>query len=299
MHRIPDLLLDREKLLMKMRRWKWLFFVSLAISTFLITKKDFAKHAKEFIARIEINGVIDHSPELLEELQAIKENKNIKALIIYVDSPGGTTYAGEELYEAIKSIKKDKPVASVMGTVAASGGYMVALATDYIVARNMTITGSIGVLSQNYELVDLANKLGIKFENFKSSPLKASPNPFEKTSEQVKIAEQQVIKDSYDLFLKMLMESRKMTQAQALQVADGRIFIGKRAKTLNLIDQIGGEQEALLWLQKEKKLDDKLKVYNVSWEKPKNFLEGLSKYFDSAKIYNFLLNKPSIQAIAK
>ena len=291
MFKIADLLLDREILLRQVKKWKWMFFLSLLILLLSLGgKKDFVgkgyKESKDIIAQVDIVGVIDRNNDLIDELKSLEEDKHVKALLLFIDSPGGTTYASEELYETIKKIKKTKPVVAVLGTVAASGGYLVALAADYIVARSMTITGSIGVISENIEVTELAQKLGIKLENYKSSPLKASPNFFEKTGEDVKQAEMEVINDSYDIFLKYFMESRKLKREQALELANGRIYIGKRAKDLNLIDSIGGSDEALKWLEKEKKIDKKIPLTIINWVKPKNFLEEMISHLNNSKMFN-------------
>ncbi len=181
MNIIPDLMYDRQKLRYQIKKWKWLFFIALILFISFVSK-NITKTSNDFIARINIEGIITHDPDLIITLKNIEKNPKIKAVIIHIDSPGGTTFAGEELYVAIKKLSQVKPTASVLETMAASGGYMVALATDRIIARNLTITGSIGVLWQSFEMVEMANKLGIKFVSFKSSPLKASPNPMEETS---------------------------------------------------------------------------------------------------------------------
>lgn len=300
MFKIADLLLDREKLLRQVQKWKWLFFLSLMILIFSISiKKEISvksyKDSKEIIAQVEIIGAIDHNPILIEELKAIEEDKNVKALLLYIDSPGGTTFASEELYETIKKIKKSKPVVAVLGTIAASGGYLVALSADYIVARSMSITGSIGVISENIEVTELAQKLGVKLEYYKSSPLKAAPNLFEKTSDEVKQAEMEVINDSYEIFLKIFMESRKMKRDNALSLANGKIYIGKRAKELNLIDYVGGIDDAVNWLEKEKKIKAKTPLVIIDWAKPKNLLDDIRFYLNNTKIISRFF---SVKAVA-
>lgn len=300
MFKIADLLLDREKLLRQVQKWKWLFFLSLMILIFSISiKKEISvksyKDSKEIIAQVEIIGAIDHNPILIEELKAIEEDKNVKALLLYIDSPGGTTFASEELYETIKKIKKSKPVVAVLGTIAASGGYLVALSADYIVARSMSITGSIGVISENIEVTELAQKLGVKLKYYKSSPLKAAPNLFEKTSDEVKQAEMEVINDSYEIFLKIFMESRKMKRDNALSLANGKIYIGKRAKELNLIDYVGGIDDAVNWLEKEKKIKAKTPLVIIDWAKPKNLLDDIRFYLNNTKIISRFF---SVKAVA-
>ncbi len=281
---LPDLMFEREQLKAQIKKWKWLFVIALFLFFLAINKSNASKDfSKEHIVRINIKGVINHEPELIEKLQKIEKEPKIKALLIHIDSPGGTSFASEDLYINLKKIAKNKPVVAILETVAASGGYMVALASDYIVARNMTLTGSVGVIWQSFEAVEFANKLGIKFVSFKSSALKASPNPMEVVSPEAHKAVMETIDDSYDVFLQMLMDSRKMKKEQAMKLADGRIYTGRRAKELNLIDTIGGEEEALKWLEAEKKISKNLPIENVELTKPGSLLEELSRFFHESR----------------
>ena len=285
----PDFLYEREKLKEKLKKWKWLFCILLAILLLVITQdRSNIKSSSEEIARIRLEDVLLQDPDLIKKIKELEDNPRIKALIVNINSPGGVSYAGEELYVALRNFSKKKPTVSVLESVAASGGYMAALGTDYIVARNMTITGSIGVIWQSFEAVELANKLGIKFVNVKSSPLKASPNPMELTTKASLKASEETVQDSYEIFLQIFMESRKIEESKARELANGRVFIGKRAKELNLIDKIGGESEALMWLQMEKKISNKAKIIDIFWGKQDGFLKELAKFFNNA---NTMLNQ--------
>lgn len=280
MNMISDLLFEREKLRGQLKRWKWQFIAILALLLFFITKDaSKAYDKKEVIARMRIEGVLQHDNDLIEKLKEVGKDGKIKAVILHIDSPGGTAYAGEDLYLELKKLAKEKPIVSVLETLAASAGYMVALGTDHIIARNMTLTGSIGVIWQSFEIVEMANKLGIEFVSLKSSPLKAAPNPMEKMTPEIRKATMETINDSYEVFLKFLMESRKMTKSQALKLADGRIYTGKTAKELNLIDEIGGEDEAIAWLEANKKISSKYAVVDLNWDKPEGFLKELGQFF--------------------
>ena len=284
-----DFLYEREKLKEKLKKWKWLFCILLAILLLVITQdRSNIKSSSEEIARIRLEDVLLQDPDLIKKIKELEDNPRIKALIVNINSPGGVSYAGEELYVALRNFSKKKPTVSVLESVAASGGYMAALGTDYIVARNMTITGSIGVIWQSFEAVELANKLGIKFVNVKSSPLKASPNPMELTTKASLKASEETVQDSYEIFLQIFMESRKIEESKARELAYGRVFIGKRAKELNLIDKIGGESEALMWLQMEKKISNKAKIIDIFWGKQDGFLKELAKFFNNA---NTMLNQ--------
>ncbi len=280
MNIIPDLLFEREKLRSQIKRWKWLF-ISIFLFLVIIVTKNSAdiSDKKEIIARMRIDGILEHDEDLIRKLKEVGNDPKIKAVVLHIDSPGGVAYAGEDLYIELKRLSKQKPVVSVLETLAASAGYMIALGTDHIIARNMTLTGSIGVIWQSFEVVNLANKLGIEFVSIKSSPLKAAPNPMEKMTSNVRDATQQSIDDSYDVFLEMLIESRKMSKEQALKLADGRVYTGRRAKELNLIDEIGGEEEAIAWLETNKKISKKTHIIDVSWGKPDGILKELNQFF--------------------
>ena len=299
MNIVPDLLFERESLRAQIKHWKWLFFIALIIFIIVIGRSSLSAKHQDLVARVRLDGVIEYSPELIDKLKSLGEDSKIKAIILHINSPGSTAFAGEELYVTLKKISQNKPVISVLETVAASGGYMAALGTDYILARNMTITGSIGVLWQSFEVVEMANKLGIKFIEIKSSPLKASPNPMEIMTPEVKAVAMETVDDSYQIFLKMLMESRKMDKNQAIKLADGRIYTGMRAKELNLIDAIGGEDEALAWLEGEKKIPAKTKVIDVELEKPESITSELAKFFrNTNSIFGKLLNKSNSGVLA-
>lgn len=278
---IPDLIYDREKLRSQIKKWKWLFVIALLV---IVLNKDYKKNEEDYIARINLEGVILHDQDLIKELELIKDNSKIKGLIVHIDSPGGSSFAGEELYETLKKIKAVKPVVSVLGTVAASGGYMVALASDHIVARNRTITGSIGVLFQSFEAVELAKKLGIKFVSFKSSPYKAAPNPMEEVTLEVREATMENINDSYDIFVNILMEGRKMPKEKAIKLANGKTYIGKRAKELNLIDEIGGEEEAIKFLETKKNVSKNLSIVDIEWGNSSSFVEELTKFIHNSNV---------------
>lgn len=280
---VPDLIYDREKLRGQIKKWKWLFVIVLLVLV-IVLNKDYKKNEEDYIARINLEGVILHDQDLIEELELIKDNSRIKGLIVHIDSPGGSSFAGEELYETLKKIKAVKPVVSVLGTIAASGGYMVALASDHIVARNMTITGSIGVLFQSFEAVELAKKLGIKFISFKSSPFKASPNPMEEVTPEIREAIMENINDSYDIFLNILMEGRKMPKEKAIKLANGKTYIGKRAKELNLIDEIGGEEKAVQFLETKKNVSKNLSIVDIEWGNSSSFFEELTNFIHNSNV---------------
>lgn len=230
----------------------------------------------DHIARVRIEGLITGKRRTIELLEKLAEAKRVKAVIIHIDSPGGTTAGSEAIYEAIRKIAKDKPVASVMGSVAASGGYITAIATDHIVARGNTITGSIGVIFQWAEVSQLLDKLGIKMEEIKSGELKAEPNMFNPITKKVREVTEALVQDSYRWFVKLVAERRQLSQAAAERLADGRVYSGRQAVENKLIDAIGGQEQAKAWLVAEKQIDADLKV--IDWA-PKKKVEASSLGF--------------------
>jgi protease-4 len=224
---------------------------------------DLGKRA-DHVARIKISGLITGDQPTLDMLQEIEKAKQVKALIVQVDSPGGTTAGSEAIYERLRIIAKDRPVVAVMDTVAASGGYITALAADHVIARGNTITGSIGVIFQWTQVKDLLDKVGVKLRERKSGALKAEPNMVDEPSPEVLAVTDAMIKDSFDWFTDLVRERRKLTTAQLTLVSDGRVFTGRQALSARLIDGIGGENEAREWMSTERKVSNDLKIQD--WE---------------------------------
>ena len=215
---------------------------------------------KNHIARIKIEGLITGDQPTLDLLKDIAEAKAVKGLVIRIDSPGGTTAGSEALFDAIRVVAKNKPVAAVMETVAASGGYITALAADHIVARETSLVGSIGVLFQYPETSQLLDKLGVRVEEVKSAPLKAEPSPFHPTSPEARAALQNVVNDTYDWFKRLVADRRKLDDAQVGTVSTGQVFSGRQGLPLKLVDQLGGERDAIAWLEREKNVRKDLPV---------------------------------------
>jgi protease-4 len=226
-------------------------------------RDDLGGSAVDHIAKVRIEGTITEDEELIKRLEDIRKSSMVMGVILAIDSPGGTTVGGESIYEEVRKVAADKPVVAEVGTLAASAGYMIASAADHIVARKTSIVGSIGVLIQYPDVSGLMDKLGIKLEEVKSSPLKASPSPFKPTNDDERAMVRKLILDSYDWFVGIVAERRKMTHEQALALADGSIFTGRQALSNHLVDAVGGETEAIDWLS-SKGVDGKLKV--IEWK---------------------------------
>ncbi len=197
------------------------------------------------IAVIEIRGVITHSSGIIEELHQYKEDEGVKAIILRIDSPGGGVGPSQEIHREVLKAKLKKKVITSMGSVAASGGYYIAAASDLIVANPGTITGSIGVLMEFTNIEELFRKIGIKGLVLKSGEHKDIGSPFrEMTSDEKKII-QSVIDNVHQQFIQAVADGRKLDRAKVVQVADGRILTGEQAKQLGLVDQMGNLQDAI------------------------------------------------------
>lgn len=262
-----DDLIDRRRLRRKLTFWRVAAIAILALGLVAIASwfygDEFNGATVDHIAKVRIEGTITEDDELIKRLESIRKSDKVKGVILAIDSPGGTTVGGETIYEEVRKLAADKPVVAEVGTLAASAGYMIASAADHIVAHKSSIVGSIGVLIQYPDVSGMMDKLGIKLEEVKSSPLKASPSPFKPTNDDERAMVRKLILDSYDWFVGIVAERRKMTHEQALALADGSIFTGRQGVANGLIDGVGGETEAIDWLA-TKGVDAKLKV--VEWK---------------------------------
>ncbi len=204
--------------------------------------------ARDHIARITIDGIIFDDDERSRAIKDLAARDDVKAVVVRVDSPGGTFVGGEALFTALRRVADKKPTVAVMGGTATSAGYMVAIAADHVVARRGTLTGSIGVILQTADVTQLLDKLGIKPEVFKSGPMKAQPNPFERLSDPAREATQDMLMELYGQFVDMVADRRKMPRDKVVALADGRVYSGLAAKNNGLVDAIGDEDQALDWL---------------------------------------------------
>lgn len=290
----------------KVHKWKNITIICAVIASFLLLRSIFGSDGAvdasgDYIANIKINGMILEDDFRSKILAEVVEEDSIKAVIVDIDSPGGGIVGSEVLYSDLRKIAKKKPLVVVMGSVAASGGYMGAVASDYIIAHNGTLTGSIGVLMQSAEVVDLAKKLGVTLHTYKSSPLKASPSPFEKSNLAADRAVNESIKDSANFFFELVSARRngRLQKSEISKIFDGRVFTGRQALKAGLIDQIGGRQQALDYLQQIHKINTKsLKVREVSVIKlQNNILEKFLGYLPFSHAAQALSSKHGIMAV--
>ena len=258
---------DRRQLRRKLTFWRILAFLVLAAAIVALWAAMNGgelsnPRGRDHIARISITGVIQDDADLLDRLNSVAKNKAAKGLIVSINSPGGTTYGGEAIYKAIRKVAANKPVVSDVRTLAASAGYMVAIAGDRIVAGDTSITGSIGVIYQYPQIKGLLDKLGVSMEEIKSAPLKAEPSPFHPAPEGAKEAMRAMLMDTFDWFVDLVAERRKLDRAEALALSDGRVFSGRQAVELKLVDAIGGSEQIRDYFA-ELKVDRNLPI--VEW----------------------------------
>jgi protease IV len=261
-----DYIVDRRRMRRKLTFWR-VFAVLLAIVaiiavTMRVTGRGGSLLAAEtgsFIARVTINGLIRNDPDRVEALDRLAKSR-ARAVIVHIDSPGGTAAGAEQLYASLREVGKNKPMVVVVDGLAASGGYIAALSADYVVARSASLVGSVGVLVQYPNVVELLKTIGVRVEEIKSTPLKAAPSAFEPASPEAKAALESIVKDTYGWFRGLVKERRNLNDSGLERVADGRVFTGRQALELKLIDQIGGEETAIAWLAKERSIDAKTPV---------------------------------------
>lgn len=258
-----DLLADRRRLRRKLTLWRALAALGLVGAVvaggLMLSGTRIVGTASPHIARVTISGLITGDKRTLDLLKSVADSK-ASAVIVTINSPGGTTTGSEALYDAIRVIAAKKPVAAVVDGMAASGGYIAALGTDRIVARQTSLVGSIGVLFQFPNVSRLMDTVGVKLEEIKSSPLKAAPNGFEPTSPEARAALQKVVDDNYDWFKRLVRERRQLSDGELSVVSDGRVHSGRQALALKLIDGVGGEKEAIGWFETAKNVSKGLPV---------------------------------------
>lgn len=267
-----DFIVDRRRIRRKLSFWRVAAIVAAIIAVVFAGMAarrgglGFGGPLSAQIARISITGVIRDDQERVEALQKLAKSRAARAVIVHIDSPGGTTTGAEQLHYALRLVAEKKPVAIVIDGMAASGGYIAAMAGDHIVAQGNSLVGSIGVLFQYPNFTDLMKTVGVKVEEVKSSPLKASPNPFEPTTPEARAALESLVSDSYQWFRNMVQERRGIQGPTLATVTDGRVFTGRQALELKLIDEVGHEQAAIDWLVKAKAIDKKIPVRDWTLE---------------------------------
>ena len=267
-----DQLVDRRRMQRRLSLWRALALLALVVAVLAIGWRAVGMRGAGLvvphIARLSIGGLItgdDDTIKLIDELAA----SNASGVIVDIGSPGGTVTGSERVYKALRRLSAKKPTVAVVEDLAASGAYIAALGTDHIVAEDNSLVGSIGVLFQFPNFSGALDKIGVKVETIKSSPLKASPNGFEPTSPEAKAAIDALVVDTYGWFKDLVKSRRGMTDAQLAAVDDGRVFTGRQGLGLHLVDGLGEEKAAITWLHTARNVSDKLPVYD--WKRQTGF----------------------------
>jgi protease IV len=257
------------------RRWRrsafWRgFLVAAVLAGVIALFSAGGPEVTDEIARVSVTGLITDDPKRDQMLERISEADRVKAVVVRINSPGGTTAGSEALYAALRAVAERKPVVAVMGEVAASGGYITAIAADHIVGRGNSLTGSIGVIMEYPDLTQVMSRLGIELETVRSSELKAEPSPFRPTNPAARALDERLVAEGYAWFRGLVGERRGLEGAALDGVANGAVFTGRLAVENGLIDEIGGEPEAIAWLEsREAALGDlPVRDWEVEDERP-------------------------------
>ncbi len=269
-----DLILDRRRMSRRLAFWRTVAVLAVVACVLVLLRPSAAVVEAPFfgtaegrtVARLPVNGIITDDPKTVAALRDVAADKTIAALIVAIDSPGGSVSGGESLHDAIAAVAAVKPVVAVMGGTAASAGYMIAVPAERIFARQATITGSIGVLLQTGDVSGLLKMLGINAEAIVSGPLKDQPGYFQPLSPAGHEVLQGLVMDMYDQFVAMVASGRHMDPARVRELADGRAYTGRQALALGLVDSIGGEAEARAWLAASKGVPADLPIQDVQNE---------------------------------
>jgi protease-4 len=253
-----DLIVDRRRMRRKLTFWRvaTVLVIIAAVVTVGVTLsgKGAGISTGGAIARITIEGLIRANKERVAALDQLAKS-DAKAVIVHINSPGGTVAGSEQLHDSLVRLKEKKPIVVVVDGLAASGGYIAALAADRIVAQQSALVGSIGVIFQYPNVTELLGTIGVKIEAIKSSPLKAAPSGYEPTSPEARAAVEAVVLDTYSWFRDLVRDRRNLSPALLERVSDGRVFTGRQAIELKLVDELGDEKTAVTWLAKEKGID--------------------------------------------
>jgi protease IV len=264
-----DAIVDRRRMRRKLTFWR-ISAILIAVLAIVAAGAVLVPDSRlmprgDAIARIKIQGLIRGNQDRVEALDRLSKSRAL-AVIVHIDSPGGTTAGSEQLFTALRELQAKKPMVVVVDGLAASGAYIAALSSEHILAQETSLVGSIGVLFQYPNFTEVLKTIGIKVEEIKSSPLKAAPNGYEPTSPEARAAIEAIVVDSYAWFRGLVKDRRQLDDGQLARVADGRVFTGRQAVALKLIDGLGNEKTALAWLEKEKKVAPNTPVRDYSLE---------------------------------
>ncbi len=253
----------------------------------------------DHVARFAVFGMILDDPDRDATLRKLAKDDAVKAVIVRIDSPGGTVAGSEALYEALREVARAKPLAAVLGEAAASGGYIAALAADRIVARGATLTGSIGVIAEYPNVEKLLETVGVAFNRVASSELKAEPSPFRAPKREALAVQAALVDDAYQWFVDIVAERRGLTAERARELGDGRVYSGRQAQAAGLLDDIGGEQAARDWLDAARGVSRDLPARDVDVDRPGEGLVDLMGGARALSLIDAWANRPHLMAILR
>ena len=260
-----DLLLDRRRLKRRLVLWRIVAIVAVLGAAAVVVGggRTGGLPGERHVTRVNVSGIISSNRKLIEAVTALAKDRNVAAVVLAVDSPGGSVAGGESLHDALERVAAAKPVVTVMGGTAASAGYMISLPAARIFASNATLTGSIGVILETGNAAGLLDKLGLSAEAIISGPLKDQPSFTHGLSPAGREYLQALVGDLFGQFVTMVAQARHLDEAQVRTMADGRAYSGRQALALGLVDAIGGEPEAREWLAKEKGVSASLPIRDL------------------------------------
>jgi protease-4 len=268
-----DQIMDRRRLRRKLGFWRLAAVLLVLLAVILAWGRYGGTFMGDHIATLALTGTIYEDPRWDDRLEPIAENDSVKAVLLEINSPGGTTVGSEKLYNGLRDISESKPVVAVIGTLGASGAYIAALGADHIIAHETSLTGSIGVIMQTAEVSELLGKIGVSVTNLKSGPYKAEPTPTAPMSDDVRAYMQNLITQAHQWFKGLVAERRQLSAEAVDAVADGRVFTGGQALDLGLVDEIGGDPQALRWLETEHGIDPALPQVDMTPREELTFID--------------------------
>lgn len=303
-----DQAIDRRRMRRKVTFWRVIGVIAVMLAVAGIWAgvggANYVQKSSEHVARITIGGLIRNDKDRIKLLEEIGKS-GAKAVIVLIDSPGGTVTGSEQLFNGLRRLAEQKPVVAVIEGSAASGAYIAAIAADRIFAPRSAIVGSIGVIFQYPNFHELLKNVGVNVESIKSSPLKASPNGLEPTPPEATAAVRALVLDSYDWFKGLVKERRNLDDAALARVADGRVFTAAQALPLRLVDELGDEKTAREWLAKNKNVPTTLdardwKARSVGSEfRWLAAFAGLAERFGFANVAALISNDSVLRAAAQ
>ncbi|MEH6524829.1 MAG: signal peptide peptidase SppA [Sneathiella sp.] len=266
---------DRRRLKRRLSFWRIVAIILIIVLGVWVFDSFSEDELTDHVARLDVSEIIVENERRQEAIGRVRDDDTAKALIVYINSPGGSTYGSERLYKALRRVAEKKPVVTIIGTIGASGGYLTALAGERIFAGESSITGSIGVIVQLTEFSELMEKVGVTATAITSGGIKGDPSPFKPITKAGRENLQTMVTETYDWFVGLVTERRPLEESEVRRLADGRVLIGISALRNGLIDELGGIEEARQWLESERQISRSMPLHKVDYSEPKPLIERL------------------------